>query len=303
MKTTRRPGGYGARKGVGRKKADDKRLAIWMLGGCGVVVSSIIVAMIVLKPTDVNPLTGCPTGNTAPQAHTIILIDETDRLPPSELKFVKDLIMTEYRWLPLMGRLTIRNIVADPDGSEDITICRIAEGSSTGGLIDNDRAIRERFDKIVGGRLESLFDDLKKAPVQDASPIMETMAETIDRSDFGSNVRARRLVVLSDFAQHSDLFSMYSDRGRRAKSLPESASEELDRDLAGIDVRLQYVRRRSLAGLQGGDHKRFWKAYVADQGAKSVEIDHGLLIGEAPDRETWVYTSPEKAEPPRRSGS
>lgn len=293
MKTPRRKNAYGAQGLRGKKKSDDKRLAIWLLGGSGVIVASILVAMVVLKPADVNPLTGCPRGDGAPKAHTVILIDETDQLSRNELRFVKDLIMTEYRWLPLMGRLTVRNIVADSTTAQDITICRVAEGSSTGGLIDNDRAIRERFDAIAGARLEALFKDLANAPVQDASPIMETIAESVDRSDFGANVHQRRLVVLSDFAQHSDLFSMYSDRWRRTGAIPEAAADELERDLRGLDVRLQYVRRRSLANLQGADHRKFWETYIDDQEAKSVAVDHGLLIGEAPDRETWIYTPPE----------
>lgn len=295
MKSPRRPGAYVAGRARGRKKADDKRLAIWLLGGSGTIVAAIIVAMVMLKPPDINPLTGCPRGDGVPEAHTIILIDETDQLPRSELNFVRDLVMTEYRWLPLMGRLTVRNIVDDPDEGEDISICRIAEGSSTGGLIDNDRAIRQRFDRIAGRRLEALFTALASAPAQKASPIMETIAETGARSDFGANVPQRRLVVLSDFAQHSDLFSMYSRGWRPTKALPEAASDELLRDLSGIDVRLQYVRRRSLAQLQGAEHREFWKTYIDDQDAKSVVIDHGLLIGEAADRKTWLYTPPESA--------
>ncbi|WGM39523.1 hypothetical protein [Caulobacter sp. NIBR1757] len=236
-----------------------------------------------------------------PKAHTIVLIDETDRLPPNELKFVRDLVMTEYRWLPLGGRLTVRNIVADTDAGEDITICRIADSSSSGGLVDNDRTIRERFDKIAGSRLQALFEELAAAPVQETSPIMETIAGMVDRSDFGANVPQRRLTVVSDFAQHSDLFSMYSSRWSRA--LPNAVAEELGRDLTGVDVRLQYVRRRSLAALQGAEHRAFWKGYIDEQSAKSVAVDHGLLIGEALDRPTWIYTPPEGSRPTPRSGS
>jgi hypothetical protein len=297
----RRTRGYSERRPRGKKKSGDSRLAIWLLGGSGVVVVSILTAMLVIKPPIVNPLTGCPRGDAAPKAHTIILIDETDRLPQNELKFVQDLIITEYRWLPLGGRLTVRNIVADQDAGEDITICRVADSSSTGGLVDNDRTIRERFDRIAGARLQTLFRELAAAPIQKTSPIMETMAGMIDRSDFGANVPQRRLTVVSDFAQHSDLFSMYSSRGTR--KLPNAVAEELTRDLSGVDVRLQYVRRRSLAGLQGAAHREFWKGYIDDQGAKSVAIDHGLLTGEASDRPTWIYTPPENARPTPRSGS
>lgn len=291
----RRAGAYRDRRQRGKKKSNDKPLAFWLLGGSGVVIVSILAALIFVKPADINPLTGCPRGDAAPKAHTVILIDETDRLSRSELKFTSDLVMTEYRWLPLGGELTVRSILADPAEGEDITICRIADSSSTGGLIDNERAIRERFERIAGSRLDALFESLATAPIQTKSPIMETMTEVFDRSDFAPNVPLRRFVVISDFVQHSSLFSMYSGQWRRA--LPKSVSEELTRDLSGIDVRLQYVRRSSLARLQGAKHREFWRRYIEDQGAKSVAVDHGLLIGESPDRPTWLYSRQKIGDP------
>ncbi|MES2835567.1 MAG: hypothetical protein V4707_12755 [Pseudomonadota bacterium] len=269
------------------KRNADRKKAYWRLGMAVAVVLAVGAIAVIVRPTPVNALTGCPKAQTAPDAHTVILIDETDRLARNELRFVRDLVMTEYMWLPIGGRLTVRNILSDPAEGDDITVCRIASNSSTGGLLDNERNIRKRFEKIAGARMAALFEGLAAAPEQDASPLMESIAVTLQRSDFDANTEARRLVVVSDFAQHSDLYSMYGRQG--LPPLSDEAEEELHRDMAGVDVRLQYVRRRDLAGLQGKAHRGFWSDYFEPQEPKSFALGHGLLIGEATDRETYLY--------------
>jgi hypothetical protein len=264
--------------------------AYWKIGLACTVLLAVVVIVVTLKPTPVNALTGCPKSQTAPEAHTVILIDATDRLPRNELRFLQDLVMTEYMWLPEGGRLTVRTLLAAASDGEDIVVCRVAESSRTGGLLDNERRIRKRFDKIAGGPLADLFTDLADAPEQEASPIMEAVAMVLERSDFLQNVPDRRLIVVSDFAQHSDSHSMYGGRGSMDPS--REVAEELLRDMSGVDVRLQYVRRTNLRALQSRSHREFWETYVEEQEPNSIALGHGLLIGENPRRLTYQYASP-----------
>lgn len=274
-----------------RRRGDGAQLskAYWKIGLALAVMAVVITAAMVFKPTPVNALTGCPKNQNAPGAHTVIIIDETDRLPANELAFVRDLVMTEYMWLPQGGRLTVKTLLADPDKGESIVVCRIAATSKTGGLLDNERLIRRRFDKIAGSRLAILFDELAVAPEQAASPIMEAVAMAFDRTDFLPNVPVRRLVVVSDFAQHSEEYSMY---GRGSLAVPDTLEDTFSRDMSGVDVRLQYIRRPDLRGLQREPHREFWTSYFGDQEPKSLNLGHGLLIGEDPHRQTYQYASP-----------
>ncbi|WP_298747677.1 hypothetical protein [uncultured Brevundimonas sp.] len=289
MKPSRKVAGRGPMRGPDKKRADSKKARIIFGVSAAFMVLFGVVAVMARQP-DTDPLTGCPTGDRAPEAHTVILIDETDQLSAADVRFGRDLIMTEYRWLPLGGRMTVRNILADPTEAEDISFCRMATESRTGGVLDNDKAIKSQFDRVAGRKLSELFANLAEAPVQTKSPIMESVASTMDRSDFGSNVDHRRLVIYSDMAQHSDLYSNYSSHGRRNSGPSEEALEELSRDMSDVDVRLQYIRRRSLARIQGSGHKEFWKNYFTSMDA-NVAIGHDLLLGEPEDRETWVAGS------------
>lgn len=223
-------------------------------------------------------------GAFAATAHTVILVDETDELPRDELVFTKALILNEYYWLPEGGRLTVRNITADPDTAEDIVVCRMNDGSGELGITKNPKKLHQDFERIAGKRLDELFTDLRTATPQKKSPILEFIAAALDRPNFSANIKSRRIVILSDMAQYSSVLNQYGRRKKPRFDAPGLA--ELKRDMNGVSVRIQYVRRPKLAFLQTEEHRRFWTNYFKHQGA-DVALGHSLLLGEEPTRETW----------------
>jgi hypothetical protein len=256
-----------------------------MIAVCVVVIlAGGALAFALSGEVKVNEKTGCVETHQAPVAHTVMLVDETDKLSRSELSYAKSLIMNEYYWLPVGGRLTVRNIVADPDVAEDIVICRMDDGSTSLGITSNPRKIRRDFQRIAGTRLEELFTDLRTAPVQKFSPILEYIAGVFDRPDFGTNIRQRRIVILSDMAQHSRVLDQYARV--RKRSLNQLLIAEYHRNMRGVEIRIQYVIRPELSRIQGEAHRQFWIQYLQNMGA-SVALGHSLLIGEEGNRETW----------------
>jgi hypothetical protein len=265
------------------KRREDMR-GYAIIGACfAVLIAAGLLGWTVLQKPPLDPHTGCPVDHRTLAAHTVILIDETDELSRDELRYAKSLIMTEYSWLPIGGRLTVRNIVEDPDLGEDIVVCRMEDGSHSLGLVSNRRKLRQDFQRIVGARLEDLFTALRMAKPQKYSPILEYIAAVFDRPDFGKNIKERRVVLLSDMAQHSKLFSQYR---RHRGGLPADTERELHRDMTGAHVRIHYIVRPKLRALQTEAHRRFWIEYLRGQGA-DVALGHELLIGEDPNRETW----------------
>jgi hypothetical protein len=255
-----------------------------MAVSAGFVLLAAGLGATVIRDVRLDKVTGCPINNRAPAAHTVILVDETDRLGRADLRYARELIMTEYGWLPVGGRLTVRNIRSDPDQAEDIVVCRMRDKSATGGLTSNSRQLKKQFDRTAGLRLNSLLADLETAPVETRSPIRESIAAVADRTDFSSATSIRRLIVLSDFAQHSGLDSDYD---RRRRVLSAVALDELTRDFSEVEIRLHYIRRPSLNWLQGDAHRRSWETYLEDMGAH-VAVGHDLRLGETDDREVWI---------------
>jgi hypothetical protein len=269
-----------------RTKEQKDRFGYLLIGSSlAVVLLLAVLGLTVLRTDRIDPKTGCPMNHKAPAAHSVVLVDETDALSRDELAYAKAVILNEYYWLPIGGRMTVRNIIAEPDLAEDIVVCRMDDGSKALGLASNPRMLRASFQKVAGARLDDLYTALRKAPLQKMSPIMEYVAATMDRPNFGSDVKDRRLVVISDMAQHSDLFSQYGhDRHPRPT---DDAMEQLRRDLTDVHVRIHYVPRRSLAKLQGPAHRAFWIDYFKHMHADTA-LGHSLLIGEDPQRETWT---------------
>lgn len=251
------------------------------------MISFGVLAATVFRDVKISQTTGCPLGNKTPPAHTIILVDETDKLSARELKYLGSLIRTEYLWLPDGGRLTVRNITGDADATEEILICRINDGSNVLGIARNKRKVEKDFQRIAGARLTALLEGLAAARPQPASPIAEFISQTMERPDFGANVPRRRLVVYSDFVQHSSLFSQYHVRHHQYR-IGEQTESEIHHDMTGVTVRLQYVPRRSLSGIQGAGHKEFWESLLKNMGANDIAIGHDLLIGENQKREIWI---------------
>lgn len=253
-----------------------------------VVLTFVVLSFTVFRVAKVDPRTGCPSLNATPIAHTVILVDETDKLTKDELVYARTLVLNEYYWLPIGGRLTVRNIVHDAEEAHDILVCRIDNGDGVLGIGKNPKKVRQDFERIAGARLNELFKELEEAPPQQSSPILEYTSAVVDKPTFGPNIKNRRLVLLSDMAQHSDLVTHYGSKNRF--SLNAGAREELTRDMSGIHVRVHYVKRRALAGLQSERHRAFWKGYFESMGADAA-IGHSLLIGEDPSRSTWTDNS------------
>lgn len=286
MRRNSRTSARSSRRHAGRRfrgEADSRnRLGYALIAGSALVCAALGFAA--ARPTvQIDPVNGCPVGNRTPQAHTIILVDETDRLSPDDLHYLRSVIKTEYLWLPKHGRLTIRNIVADPEKAEDTVICRISDGSDIKGVLVNKRKVQQDFDRTAGARLKALSAELASAPQEPYSPILEFIGRVMERADFGANVKARRLVVVSDFAQHSPLVSHYE---RFRSDLPDYVEDQLHHDMSGVEVRLHYISRAKLR-MQGERHKAFWTGHLETMGAHAV-LGRSLVIGETPDKETWI---------------
>ncbi len=270
-----------------RERGGEKRW--WIVIAVCVLVVGLLVWLnaFVIEHVEVDEITGCPSNGRMPEAHTIILVDETDALNPDTIEYAKNVIYNEYRWLPIGGRMTVRNVISNPDLAEDIVFCRIEDGSNANGIIDNPRMIQQRFDEIAGERLQQLYEALSVAPEQEQSPIAEFVSIAMDRTNFGRNVADRRLILLSDMAQHSDIASQYGAAPLLDPDAP--ALDHLEREMAGVHLRIHYLRRPELARLQTDAHRAFWTGYFANMGADDIALGRGLLLGEPDNRETWSY--------------
>jgi hypothetical protein len=270
-----RPGG--GRPGASRRTQEDRR-ALLILGFSLLAVGGAGYLLWSGQQPELNPATGCPRGQTLPEVHTVILVDQTDALSPRQIDYAKQLVLLEYQRLPAGGRLTVHPLDADPDSTgRDFSRCRVRRGDEVSGITENPDLIEAEFRRSVGGALESYLEGLEGAPTAEASPIMETVRNVAASADFGANVDERRLVLLSDMAQFSDRVDQYGAGG--AYPLDATARALLPRSFRDVTVRVHYVERPSLSGLQGPAHERFWRSWFAAAGA-DTQLGWGLQLAE-----------------------
>ena len=221
--------------------------------------------------------TGCPRGQLVPEVHTVVLVDQTDALTPRQIDYARSLILLEYQRLPVGGRLTVRPIDADPDSTaRDFSRCRVRRGEEVSGVATNPDLIEAEFRRSVGDALNTYLEDLETQATAEASPIAETVETVAESRDFGPNVEERRLVLLSDMAQNSEQLDQYATPGDYPL---EAARARLPRNFGDVDVRVHYLRRTSLARLQGPAHERFWRGWFTAAGAE-VQLGWGLQLAE-----------------------
>ena len=278
----RRPRRPAPRPVSDRRRQEDRRAFI-ILSMALAAVGAVGALLWVSRTPALDEQTGCGRGDITPPAHTVVLIDQTDRLTRTQINYVKVLIQSEYQRLSPQAKLTVRSISSDPDRDvREFARCRVRRGTEVSGVTNNPDMIEDAFKRIVGNALNQYLNDLEKAQTAEASTLVETVASVADSADFGRNVRERRLVIVSDMAQHSPALNQYAEPG--VYRITPEVRQVFGRELEGVDVRVHYVIRPALARLQTQSHRQFWTDWFRSEGA-DVRLGWGLDMVDARDGE------------------
>jgi hypothetical protein len=259
-----------------RRRKDTRRAATILVVAVAAIVA-VGIAVFMTRAPALDPDTGCIVGQTVPAEHTVVLIDQTDPLTSHQIAYVKALILAEYDRLRPYGELSIRGVRSDPDDAgQTFSRCRLRRGAEVLGVASNPEMIEAAFKRTVGDALNGYLNSLRNVPTAPHSPILEAVDSVVDGADFGATVKGRRLVIVSDMAQNSDLVSEY--RGPGSGLDPDArARETLTRDLHGVAVRIHYVKRPKIAQIQTDAQRDFWRRWFEGQGA-DVKLGWGLQM-------------------------
>lgn len=279
-----RPPGYPGRPRTrtprSRKAQEDRRAILIVAASVLALIGAGAFAWWSRTPA-LDQATGCPQGQLIPKTHTVVLVDQTDALSPRQINYAKSLILLEYQRLPPGGRLTVRPIDENPQSvARDFSRCRVRRGNEVSGIATNPDLIEAEFRRSVGDALNGYLEGLETQATAPASPIIETIDTVAEAADFGGNVETRRLVVLSDMAQKSDVVDQYRDPGFYQVG---PARGRADQPLEGVTARIHYLRRPELARLQTESHRQYWREWF-EAGGADAELGWGLQMVEAEAR-------------------
>lgn len=271
------------RRRYGDRTHQEKRRGLTLVIGSLTAIAVAGGTAIWSHGPDLDKSTGCPLTHRAPPAHTILLLDQTDALPRSEIEYAKALVRNEYYWLPVGGQLTLRNISGDASDDEDtVVLCRVIDPSEANPLTQNEGMLKRDYARTAGARLDKFLNSLSESSEKPKSPILESIVALFRRTDFSSDIKSRRVVVLSDMAQNSDLRSDYGPS--RSNGNPD-IDPGIAAEAQGAEIRVHYVRRPQL-WFQGPEHRHSWEVTLGKL-TDDVVVGHTLHMGEDPQREVW----------------
>jgi len=241
-------------------------LAVLVLGGLG-------GASFLLRAPPTDPETLCRTD--APlAAHTVILVDATDRLEARHRRKLRAVMAQERARLSQYDRLTLMRINVRRPQEPTILFsrCLPRPPEQTNPLFENARLTQARWDEEFAGALDRALRSAGAGGGARASPIVAGLRAVAADPDFGADIPQRRLVLVSDLLEHDPGgFSLYVSDANYAAW--RAASPSGPPDFAQVDLRIVPLDRPDHAARQGAAVDEFWPAFFAAADVQNVSFD------------------------------
>lgn len=250
-----------------RRRTDGGGLSL-VLGGIALgllgagAIGSVIAFQILRQEQPVDELL-CP-ANSLPSSHTIILVDQTSTFTNTQIATVRNAILQERDALPVRGRLTL--LYLDPDQPTEprqiFTRCNPGTAADTDPWLADPERVQRNWQRQFEAPLDVALSELTQPTDSDTSPIIQTLRGLEWRPDFGREQPGRRLVVVSDMLENSELHSLYLDRAFSGLENSSSASAIFP-EFSGVVVHVRLLRSENTISYQDEQFEAFWRQYFA----------------------------------------
>lgn len=200
-----------------RKRSDS--LGGWIKGGVGaIVVAGIAAAWSYSQPLPRDEQTLClkTAGAELKSAHSIVVVDKTDKWSPAQGSRLRHLILSVRDQLAVNARLSI---FVFSDHMERgfgpvFSLCNPGRATDTNFWISNPRRWERRFVESFGKPLDQILDDLSAATEGPVSPILEILVDLTNREELLTGGVPRQIIIVSDMLENSDAYSFFPRRMR-----------------------------------------------------------------------------------------
>lgn len=241
-------------------------LALAVLGG-------LASAALLLRPPPTDATTLCRTDQPL-AAHTIVLVDSTDRLEARHRRKLRAVLAQERARLGQYDRLTIMriNVRRPQEPSILFSQCLPRPPERANPLFENARMVQATWDEEFAQALDSALRSASAGGPQRASPIIAALRAVAADPDFGADIPQRRLVLASDLLEHNPQgFSLYVPDANYANWFASAPSGPPD--LARVDLRVVPIDRPDNAEPQARALEGFWPAFFDAADVQTVSID------------------------------
>jgi hypothetical protein len=256
-------------RGAGVRNA----LGVVLIAVAALVLGGLAGASLLLRAPPMDAETLCRTD--APlAAHTIILVDATDRLESRHRRKLSAVLAQERARLGQYDRLTIMriNVRRPQEPAILFSKCLPRPPEATNPLFENARMVQQQWDEAFADALERALRSAGSSGPARASPIVAGLRAVAADPDFGAEIPRRRLVLVSDLLDLDPQgFSLYVSDADYARW--RAASPNGPPDFARVDLRIVPIDRPDHASAQARVVEAFWPAFFDAAEAQSVSFD------------------------------
>ena len=225
-----------------------------------IVIISLIVLTIFFKKISGNE----EITEFIPKSHTIILIDQTDKLSDRCTKQLKEIFDKLPETIKPKETISIFSIY----NNSDITITPILSltnpGKNANQWYENIKHKREVFEKEFLTPLIKTTNGVNTKQESISSPIIETINNLIEWHKFSCKIPNRKLIIFSDMLQNSSHCSDYPS-SKIVHPISEGCPKLNNMD--NIIVVVYYILRQDKKHLQTQKHKKRWEKLFSDANA------------------------------------
>lgn len=248
------------------------------------ILGGISYLAFVVRPAEYDPDTLCLADTVPP--HRVVVVDKTDLYSSSQAGAIAGAIIAQRDLLAVGERLSLfelneRGNLAD---TNSFSLCNPGSGEQVNPLYRNPTRIQARYEAAFAEPLSDALDDLMTPKDAPQSPILEALARLSTERGFTPDVPGRRVVLVSDMLQNSDLFTVYGrGRGTLDERLPDAADvadaleAEFGDGLRGVVIEILLVERDGWQDNQAGPLRRYWADVFR---ALGVRVRWGELPGD-----------------------
>lgn len=172
-------------------------------------VLALTATVWLMRPADLDAATLCPT-NRPLAGHTVVIVDRTDRWTTAMGAALTQLVENAQRDTDKYEKFSIVSLDANQSVHPLFSICNPGTPTFWSDLYRGRRYTTRDFEQRFVGAAERVIEDVREPSEASSSPIVEYVHRWLGSDDFNANVPHRRLILVSDMRQNSDLYSIYS---------------------------------------------------------------------------------------------
>ena len=228
---------------------------------------------------EIDPNTLCQVDQK-PTDIIAILIDATEGLPERAARQASIRIKQALSSAPENSLINLYSIKSGNESHiEPIAhICKPSSGENVSNLTGNKNYSIKQYKERFLKPLKFQIDDLIDAKSSSTSPLIESMQSAIIESfEANANTGEKRLIIVSDMIQNTNLYSFYREKPsyKNYNDISAQSGKGILR-LDGIKVEILVVARSFPKGTRK-DVVDFWSHFLTDKGAATGSAMEPLL--------------------------